>query len=329
MKESKGISRPNRRLAPLAEAVRGFTTHGTDIEKASRREVKGSERRTREKKLDQQFEELVDAASVDILAEAEEFIESKAGVPSTQKAYSAALSRFFSWCQTRGKNGTHPLRVNPGVADSFITELNARKLSASTVNLTVSGVSAWYGWMGRRYPWVKNPMEKTRERPKVEFPASRIPTIEEIHALIRLAKPPLGAAVGVLAFCGVRVDSLPMMTVDGQGYTSVSKGKRIRGPFPEEAAVVVKRAGLDAHAPFGAFDVSRSYWSKMIFSLSEKAFEKGLLRYRYSAHDFRHFFACTEYMRDKDIDRVRRLLGHKSISTTFRYLTGLGILSTT
>jgi hypothetical protein len=45
-----------------------------------------------------------------------------------------------------------------------------------------------------------------------------------------------------------------------------------------------------------------------------------------SCHDFRHFYAVTEYQKDRDIHRVKDLLHHSSIEITDNYLRSLGAI---
>jgi integrase len=55
-----------------------------------------------------------------------------------------------------------------------------------------------------------------------------------------------------------------------------------------------------------------------------KLAEAGTISAAYSAHDFRHLYAVTEYRKDLDIYRVSKLLGHASTQVTEDYLRGLG-----
>jgi len=54
---------------------------------------------------------------------------------------------------------------------------------------------------------------------------------------------------------------------------------------------------------------------KMYFALS------GLKRKGYTAHSFRHTYATQYYKQTKDIETLRRILGHSDISTTTIYIT--------
>ena len=56
----------------------------------------------------------------------------------------------------------------------------------------------------------------------------------------------------------------------------------------------------------------------------KKLDEAEKIRGEFSSHDFRHFYAVTEYRKDRDIKRVSKLLGHASIVVTEKYLESWG-----
>ncbi|MDR0476095.1 MAG: site-specific integrase [Treponema sp.] len=85
---------------------------------------------------------------------------------------------------------------------------------------------------------------------------------------------------------------------------------------------IIKAASLPLRSPFAG--VLPNTLEKRISRAVEKLYKSGKVQSPYSCHDLRHFYAITEYRRDKDIHRVSRLLGHASIQVTEHYLRGLG-----
>ena len=55
-----------------------------------------------------------------------------------------------------------------------------------------------------------------------------------------------------------------------------------------------------------------------------KAYKAGKIRFPFSPHKLRHFYAVNEYRKTGDIRRVSKLLGHSGIAITERYLRGIG-----
>ncbi len=54
--------------------------------------------------------------------------------------------------------------------------------------------------------------------------------------------------------------------------------------------------------------------------------KRGVIRYPYSAHDFRHLFAVHLYQERKDVYAVKEALGHSTTAVTEVYLSGLGLI---
>jgi integrase len=125
-----------------------------------------------------------------------------------------------------------------------------------------------------------------------------------------------------MAYRGLRCGALPTLSLAGPKYKGFSKGKDIKGTMPAEALAKIEAAALPPKEPFAG--ILPNTLEKRMARAIEKLHQAGKVKAAYSAHDLRHFYAVTEYRRDKDIHRVSKLLGHASIQVTENYLRGLG-----
>jgi integrase len=119
------------------------------------------------------------------------------------------------------------------------------------------------------------------------------------------------------------------MSAWGGRFETKSKGKMIRGKLPEKVVKALEAAGLSLKKPFTElitnnlekeveYHIKRLYKTGKLIRCDTK--EEPII---FNCHSFRHFFAVTEYARDKDVYRVKNLLGHSSIAITDKYLRSL------
>jgi integrase len=213
--------------------------------------------------------------------------------------------------------------LRPKDADAFVHSLED---APASLRLITAAVSSFYTFLERDTEGrLRNPVRGTRARPRSSRVRSlKVPSPEAVAALLeRLdGNSELRGAVAVMAFRGLRVCALPALTVKGSRFRTISKGKELLGELPETALGILKAEGLPLLAPFAGLSAQRlaecfRYWAK-------KFYREDLLEAAYSVHDLRHYFAVTEYRKDRDLYRVSRLLGHASIQITETYLRSLG-----
>jgi site-specific recombinase XerD len=123
------------------------------------------------------------------------------------------------------------------------------------------------------------------------------------------------------------VGALNKLKVWGNHYKSVSKGKIIQGEFPVEVICNIKTSTLDNQTPFSS--LSTNALKLRIYRATMKLQKEGKIRSAYSAHDFRHYFAVSEYQKDKDIYKLSKMLDHSNIAITETYLKSLKFVSQT
>jgi len=119
----------------------------------------------------------------------------------------------------------------------------------------------------------------------------------------------------------LRIGGLNRLKVWGNRYKTVSKGKAITGEFPIDIINNFRVSGLSSQNPFEGY--STNALKLRIYRATSKLHKSGKIRSAYSAHDFRHFFAVSEYEKDRDIYKLSKLLDHSNIAITESYLKSL------
>lgn len=274
--------------------------------------------------LDEVKCKLRDAARLERIPYAEErelFIAraSRTGSERTRKLYAGALARLEAWCE---RQGLSPLELTPARADDWIEAEKAEGRAPATVQLAISGASAFWTWMERRHPELRNPFRGTRARP-AKKPARKlaVPSDAEIEILESAAGPELRAAINVMARAGLRVGALPSLSITGSRWTAATKGKDQAGKVPDEVRAAILAAGLPLRSPFKASTAPSI--AKAFEYLARKVFQAGRIRARYSVHDLRHAFAVRLYESTHDVYQVEQALGHASVGVTETYLRSL------
>ncbi|MGA2548462.1 MAG: hypothetical protein ABSF43_18125 [Rectinemataceae bacterium] len=182
----------------------------------------------------------------------------------------------------------------------------------------LAAASSFLTWMERRHASTRNPFRGTKARP---LKAARR-AAAELGTILDTLAPDAYAAAAVMAYRGLRVGALQSLTIRAGRFTARSKGKDISGTLPAEALAAIRAAGLDTKTPFAGTKGRR--YEDMIREACLKLAAAGRIAAPYSARDFRHLYAVTEYRKNHDIYRVSKLLGHASIQVTELYLRGLG-----
>ena len=265
--------------------------------------------------------ELNDKANIaDIDYEAEKALflgtAGKTGSEYTRLTYGGALRELEGYA---GKNGINILLMNCGQADEFIRSLGG---SPNGRRLTAAAVSSFYSFLARRHPAIKNPVRGTRARPAGRAVRDiEIPGDGDMNVLLASLPELERTAVYVMAYRGLRVGALNRLKIWGGRYQAYSKGKEIYGEFSADILNGIRTSGLNHKTPFKGY--STKALSLRIYRATRKLYEAGKIGAAYSAHDFRHYYAVSQYLADKDIYKLSKLLDHSNIAVTETYLRSL------
>lgn len=277
-------------------------------------------------KLTDKAGKVLTIAGIDWHTEREAFLNTYQS-PHSRRGYSAALVRFENWAN---REGISPAAANYGEVDNYINTLKAEGRASASIRRDIAAVSAFFTFLERRHEGIKNTVRGTKLRPNEEPKKSpKVPMADEVEIIITNAKPKLAAAVAVMAFRGLRCGALAEMTAWGGKFQTKSKGKIIRGILPEKAVKAIEAAGLSLKKPFAGLVTNNlekevEYYIKGLYKIGKltRCDSKGE-PIIFNCHSFRHFFAVSEYDRDKDIYRVKEALNHSNIAITDKYLRSL------
>jgi site-specific recombinase XerD len=273
-------------------------------------------------RLTQELNAAANIAGIDYHAERETFLNnvSRTGSKHTRRSYGNALARMEAYAE---RAHISPLELTPARADDFIYSQKGEAAAAS-VRRDIAACSSFFTWLERRHEGIKNPFRGTKARPaKKTEKTLAIPNAPEVKKIIAALPAFEAAAVSVMAFRGLRIGGLPGMEITGERFKTHSKGKDISGELPGNVLTAIKAANApDKRRPFSG--ITQEALARRIEYHIGKLHNAGKIKAVYSCHDFRHFFAVTEYRKDKDIKRVQRLLFHAGIQITDQYLRGLG-----
>ena len=274
-------------------------------------------------RLARDLDRRADIAGIDYQAERETFLESAGRTKSTQtrRAYASALERLEGFAE---RSGFAVLAMKPREADDYAYSLIHEGRASASVRRDLAAASSFFTFLERRSEnRIINPFRGTKARPeKKGTKEAAYPSETEAAAILEALEPATRAAAAVMLYRGLRVGALPSLAIRAGRFTARSKGKDITGELPAAALEAIRAAGLEARKPFAS--LSAPVLTTRMIRATTKLAEAGTIAAIYSAHDFRHLYAVTEYRKDRDIYRVSKLLGHASIQVTELYLRGLG-----
>jgi site-specific recombinase XerD len=259
---------------------------------------------------------------IDYETERETFIKNAGHTSSyhTRRTYRTAIVKLEQYADTLNKN---PLELTTKDADNFIYDQRASGAASATVRVMTAALSSFYSFLERRHDAIRNPFRGTKARPRQKAARNLdIPDADEVKTIIEALPPKQRTAVAMMAYRGLRCGALPELDIWGGKFKTFTKGEERSGTFSPEILAAIRSAGLNGKKPFEGTNAN-AIERNLNYHIG-KLYKVGKIRARYSAHDFRHFYAVTEYRKDHDIYRVSKLLHHSGIAITETYLRGLG-----
>jgi integrase/recombinase XerD len=246
----------------------------------------------------------------------------------TQESYLAAVTQLARYYKL-----SPDTLSEEQVRGFFLHLMTERKLAASSLRLYRSGV---------RFLFTRTlgvPMAALDlVRPAKERKLPVVLTREEVRGILnRVRRPAIRMCLALIYACGLRLMealSLRFEDVDlarGVLHIRNAKGNRDRlVPLPERTAQQIERYRLRTAPPEGLLFPSRDPDRPRSASGVQRAFSAARRAAQVSkaasVHTLRHSYATHLLERGVNLRAIQMCLGHRSISTTARYLH-LGISS--
>jgi integrase/recombinase XerC len=254
----------------------------------------------------------------------------------TIRAYTRDLSLFAAYSGSRGWKQIDHIAVR-----GFLSQLYEKGLSKTSVARALAAVRSLYRWLGREGVVEQNPA-KLVATPKLPKKLPRVPTIEEMNAVIDGEMPDVAAfperdrlMLELLYGCGIRNSELTGINLDdirlsAEAILIRGKGKKERYvPFGESA-----KSALATYLPArrnlvnairkqpAALLVNRRggrLTTRSVGRIVKKiAVAKGLSP-EVHPHTLRHAFGTHMLEEGADLRAIQELLGHERLATTQRY----------
>jgi integrase/recombinase XerC len=252
----------------------------------------------------------------------------------TLRAYTNDLGRFADYVGADGWGEIDHLRIR-----GFLSHLYEQGLSKTSVARALAALRSLYRWLAREGVVQQNPAALVAT-PRLPKKLPRVPTIEEMNAVLDAAMPECSAfperdrlILELLYGCGVRNSELVGVNLDDIRWSNEAilvrgKGKKERYvPFGESA-----RAALAAYLPLRQQAVARKATRALLVNqrgarltsrsvgriVKQIAVARGLSP-DVHPHTLRHAFGTHMLEEGADLRAIQEMLGHERLSTTQRY----------
>jgi integrase/recombinase XerC len=257
--------------------------------------------------------------------------------PHTIKAYRTDLAQFAGYVGPHSWDDIDHVLIR-----GYLSSLYERGLSKTSVARSLAALRSLYKWLAQEGVVEQNPAALVAT-PKLPKKLPRVPTIEEVSAVLDTEMPEASAfterdqaMLELLYGCGIRNSELIGINVDDIRWSNAvilvrGKGRKERYvPFGESAAIAV-RAYLPARQKVLG-QTRRTTERALLINLRGSRLTTrsvGRIVKRIAVahglspdvhpHTLRHAFGTHMLEEGADLRAIQEMLGHERLSTTQRY----------
>jgi integrase len=297
----------------------------TILETASPEEIQAVE----ENNKSEQLAIAVKRKGIDLPKEMESWLGTIASASSRRTYHSSIKNHFLKYCE---QNGINPVMFSPEDARKFVKWLYANGASTPTIRSTISSCKKLFTslWENHEIPAQTNPfgskslLPRKGKRVKLLLVPDQTDSDRFLDYAYAKGNLIVYTAIKLIVKHGMRIGAFRKMKVKGKKAVTESKGGTHSFIFDDEDIALLK------DHPLNEFTAAQ-LGGRVNYHL-EQAYESGVTKERFSAHDFRHFFAIKFYTeKEKEgslnhngiVHELSKKMGHKNISPTPGYLDSL------
>jgi len=274
------------------------------------------------------------------------YLEVERNVSSnTLKAYISDVQEFISFLQSSGlaKSGRGIKNVEAEAVRAFLGHLYRQKVKKVTINRKISSLRAFYKYLLRNGKIKKNPVSMIQS-PKTEKYMPTFLSVDETFELLNASEGKNSldlrtrAMMELFYSSGMRLSELAALNVTDIDFNQ--QLVKIRGKGRKERIVPVGKMALQAireylgktselrkniggnvfAEPLFLNSRGKRITTRSIARFLDQAAGKSSLGRKISPHALRHSFATHLLNAGADLRAIQELLGHKSLSTTQKYM---------
>lgn len=244
---------------------------------------------------------------------------------NTIKAYAKDVEEFATWLKENKEDARWSTTTRDDV-DKYIIYQTEKGHSASTTNRQLAAISSIYKYFQRQGFDAENPCKYESRKPIAE----RIPNTIPMNNLRTAYANSRGGArrmLGILISTGIRIQEMLDLTWEDINFEENTirvqgKGDKQRDVFPDKNVLDEFRQLYIMAKPTG----------KIFFFGQRKAREiiwEALRPYcrakQLSPHAIRHSYATDLAQRGYNVSYIAKILGHKHLETTQKYIDSAAI----
>lgn len=261
-----------------------------------------------------------------------DFLKEQDRAQATILAYGTDIKQLIKDVEAKGK--TEPQEINYEDLLEFLENLRHEKYTDKSISRKINSIRTFFRFLkGRSY--IENDPSAKLTHPKLEVKPPRILTEQEYRALRDTCRADtrINAVVELLLQTGIRIGELRQVRIEDIKFDNKRRGSLYIQPSHRRKGreIPLNRAAQGAIKeylkirPEAETDIlfvtrpGRPFLIRNIRASLNRFFERAGIKDA-TVNDLRHTFIAHQISKGVDVTYISRIVGHKRLTSTERYL---------